>query len=62
MQRTLVPRIRAGMVFINQYVTPKINAPFGGELISGVGRSLGFEGLKEFANIKTVFVGNNSRD
>jgi len=50
------------MVFINQYVTPKLNAPFGGEQQSGIGRSLGFEGIKEFANTKTVFIASSNRD
>jgi succinate-semialdehyde dehydrogenase/glutarate-semialdehyde dehydrogenase len=49
--------LEAGMVFINGNVTSYPELPFGGVKSSGYGRELSVEGIREFCNLKTVWVG-----
>ena len=51
----LVPRIKAGTVWVNCHNMVDPNMPFGGFKQSGFGRELGMQAMEGYSELKNVF-------
>ena len=48
--------LRAGMVWINSYKRVHPGSPFGGVGLSGYGREMGFDAMREYTQVKSIWV------
>jgi succinate-semialdehyde dehydrogenase/glutarate-semialdehyde dehydrogenase len=60
-RQRFITDLDAGMVFVNGMVTSYPELPFGGVKHSGYGRELSAHGIREFCNLKTVWVGEDGQ-
>ncbi len=53
----IASRLKAGMVWVNSYKLVDPASPFGGMKMSGMGREMGFETMREYTQVKSVWIG-----
>ena len=53
-------RLKAGTIWINTYRAVSYTSPFGGYKQSGIGRESGLESIKEYLQIKSVWLAHET--
>jgi acyl-CoA reductase-like NAD-dependent aldehyde dehydrogenase len=53
---TMADRIRAGTIWVNNYRMTSTTSPFGGFKMSGTGREGGIAGMREYLEVKSVWL------
>ncbi len=56
----MAERLRAGTVWVNTYRAVSFTSPFGGYKRSGLGRESGLEAIKEYLQVKSVWIATES--
>jgi len=54
--KSLMDQFTSGQVYLNEIATLTPSLPYGGVGISGHGRLGWYEGVRQFANIKTTYI------
>lgn len=52
----MAEKVRAGTVWINNYRSTSVTSPFGGFKMSGMGRECGIEGMRQYLEVKSVWI------
>ena len=52
----MADRIRAGTIWVNNYRMTSTTSPFGGFKMSGIGREGGIAGMREYLEVKSVWI------
>ena len=60
-QERFIRDVEAGQVFVNGMTTSYPELPFGGVKNSGYGRELAAHGIREFCNVKSVWIGEGNK-
>jgi aldehyde dehydrogenase (NAD+) len=55
----MAERLKAGTVYVNNYRATSFTSPFGGFKRSGIGRESGPEAIKDYLDVKTVWVSSD---
>jgi len=53
-------RLRAGTVWVNTYRSTSFTSPFGGYKRSGIGRESGIDAIREYQQVKSVWIATDS--
>jgi aldehyde dehydrogenase (NAD+) len=54
---TVSERLEVGTVWVNTYRSTSYTTPFGGYKASGLGRENGLDAIKEYLQVKSVWLG-----
>jgi aldehyde dehydrogenase (NAD+) len=57
---TMADRLRAGTVWVNNYRMTSTTSPFGGFKMSGTGREGGIAGMREYLEVKSVWISTDT--
>jgi len=57
---TMSEKLRVGTVWVNTYRAVSFTSPFGGYKRSGIGRESGLEAIKEYLQVKSVWIATDS--
>jgi betaine-aldehyde dehydrogenase len=57
----VIKKVRSGITWVNTYHLTDVHAPWGGYKHSGIGRSLGKNGLEEYQEVKQINVNMDSK-